>query len=103
MAKWNNLEQASYRAVWSARLMLLFLCSHINLKGIRIYNVTEIKKMSNRISGISRMIVAIVLVIVIVVAGVGVYVYYQSTLPKPTLTVYALWSGTEQYNFEQVL
>ena len=59
--------------------------------------------MSNRISGISRTIAAIVLVIVIVVAGVGVYVYYQSTLPKPTLTVYALWSGTEQYNFEQVL
>ena len=59
--------------------------------------------MSNRISGISRLIVAILLVIVIVVAGIGVYVYYQSTLPKPTLTVYALWSGTEQYNFEQVL
>ena len=59
--------------------------------------------MSNRISGISRTIVAIVLVVVIVVAGVGAYVYYQSTLPKPTLTVYALWSGTEQYNFEQVL
>ena len=59
--------------------------------------------MSNRISGISKTIVAVVLVIVILVAGVLGYVYYSSTLPKPTLTVYALWSGTEQYNFEQVL
>jgi multiple sugar transport system substrate-binding protein len=59
--------------------------------------------MSNGISGISKTIAAIVLVIVIVVAGVGGYLYYQSTLPKPTLTVYALWSGTEQYNFEQAL
>jgi multiple sugar transport system substrate-binding protein len=59
--------------------------------------------MSNKISGISRTIAAIVLVIIIVVAGVLVYVYYASTLPKPTLTVYALWSGSEQSNFEQAL
>jgi multiple sugar transport system substrate-binding protein len=52
---------------------------------------------------ISKTIVAIVLVIIIAIAGVVAYVYYTSTLPKPTLTVYALWSGTEQYNFEQVL
>jgi multiple sugar transport system substrate-binding protein len=59
--------------------------------------------MSNGISGISRTIAAIVVIIIIIVAGVVAYVYYQSTLPKPTLTVYALWSGTEQYNFEQAL
>ena len=59
--------------------------------------------MSNRLSGISRTIAAIVLVIIIVVAGVLVYVYYASTAPSSKLTVYALWSGTEQYNFEQVL
>jgi multiple sugar transport system substrate-binding protein len=54
-------------------------------------------------SGISKSVVAIILVIVIVIAGVGGYLIYTSTLPKPTLTVYALWSGTEQYNFEQAL
>jgi multiple sugar transport system substrate-binding protein len=59
--------------------------------------------MSNGLSGISRTIAAIVLVIIIIVAGVLVYAYYASTQPKPTLTVYALWTGTEQYNFEQVL
>jgi multiple sugar transport system substrate-binding protein len=59
--------------------------------------------MSNRLSGISRTIAVIVLVIIIIVAGVLVYVYYASTQPKPTLTVYALWSGSEQYNFEQAL
>jgi multiple sugar transport system substrate-binding protein len=59
--------------------------------------------MSNRLSGISRTIAAIVLIIIIVVAGVLIYVYYASTQPTSKLTVYALWSGTEQYNFEQVL
>jgi multiple sugar transport system substrate-binding protein len=59
--------------------------------------------MSKTLSGISKTIAAIVLVIIIVVAGVLVYVYYASTQPKPTLTVYALWSGSEQYNFEQAL
>jgi multiple sugar transport system substrate-binding protein len=59
--------------------------------------------MSNKLSGISKTIAAIVLVIIIIVAGVLVYVYYSSTQPKPTLTVYALWTGTEQYNFEQAL
>jgi multiple sugar transport system substrate-binding protein len=59
--------------------------------------------MSNKLSGISRTIAAIVIIIIIVVAGVAAYVYYASTQPKPTLTVYALWSGTEQYNFQQVL
>jgi multiple sugar transport system substrate-binding protein len=54
-------------------------------------------------SGISKTVVAIILVIVIVIAGVAGYFVYTSTLPKPTLTVYALWSGTEQYNFEQAL
>jgi multiple sugar transport system substrate-binding protein len=59
--------------------------------------------MSNKLSGISRTIVAIVIIIIIVVAGVVAYVYYQSAQPKPTLTVYALWQGSEQYNFEQAL
>ena len=59
--------------------------------------------MSKRLSGISRTIAAIVLVIIIIVAGVLAYVYYASTQPKPTLTVYALWTGAEQYNFEQAL
>jgi multiple sugar transport system substrate-binding protein len=54
-------------------------------------------------SGISKTVTAIILVIVIVIAGVAGYLIYASTLPKPTLTVYALWSGTEQYNFEQAL
>ena len=62
----------------------------------------RIKKMSNRISGISKTIAAVILVIVIVIAAVGVYVYYSATATKP-LTVYALWTGSEQYNFEQVL
>jgi multiple sugar transport system substrate-binding protein len=59
--------------------------------------------MSNRLSGISRTIAAIVLIIIIIVAGVSIYVYYASTQPTSKLTVYALWSGTEQYNFQQVL
>jgi multiple sugar transport system substrate-binding protein len=59
--------------------------------------------MSNGMSGISRTIAAIVVIIIIIVAGVVAYVYYQSTLPKPSLTVYALWQGSEQYNFEQAL
>jgi multiple sugar transport system substrate-binding protein len=59
--------------------------------------------MSNKLSGISRTIVAIVVIIIIVVAGVVAYVYYASTQPKKNLTVYALWTGTEQFNFEQVL
>jgi multiple sugar transport system substrate-binding protein len=59
--------------------------------------------MSNRLSGISRTIAAIVLVIIIIVAGVIVYVYYASTTSSSKLTVYALWTSTEQYNFEQVL
>ena len=59
--------------------------------------------MSNKISGISRTIAAVVLVVIIAVSGVLVYVYYASTLPKPTLTVYALWSGSEEDNFKQVL
>ncbi len=53
--------------------------------------------------GISRTIAAAVLVIIIIVAGVGAYVYYTSITPKPTLTVYALWTGSEQYNFERAL
>jgi multiple sugar transport system substrate-binding protein len=59
--------------------------------------------MSNKLSGISKTIAAIVLVIIIIVAGVLVYVYYASTTPSSKLTVYALWTGTEQFNFEQVL
>ena len=59
-----------------------------------------VKKMP---TGISKTIVAILLVIVIATSSVIGYIYYTSTLPKPTLTVYALWSGSEQYNFEQAL
>ena len=59
--------------------------------------------MSKRLSGISRTIAAIVLIIIIIVAGVLVYFYYSSTTSSSKLTVYALWSGTEEYNFEQVL
>jgi multiple sugar transport system substrate-binding protein len=60
--------------------------------------------LSNRLSGISKTLVAIVLIIIIVVAGVAVYVYYSSTqTPQTNLTVYALWSGTEEDNFKQVL
>jgi multiple sugar transport system substrate-binding protein len=54
-------------------------------------------------SGISKTVVAILLIIVIAIVGVAGYLIYTTTLPKPTLTVYALWSGTEQYNFEQAL
>ena len=53
--------------------------------------------------GISKVVATLILVVIIVVAGVAAYLFYQSTLPKPTLTVYALWSGSEQYNFEQAL
>ena len=59
--------------------------------------------MSNKLTGISKTIAAIVLVIIIVVAGVLVYFYYAPTTPQGNLTVYALWSGAEQYNFEQAL
>jgi multiple sugar transport system substrate-binding protein len=76
-------------------------------------------------NGRSNAILAILLVIVIVMAGVGIY--YSSMIVntlndisarqtdilnalgasnvtgKPSLTVYALWSGSEQYNFEQAL
>jgi multiple sugar transport system substrate-binding protein len=48
-------------------------------------------------------VVAILLIIVIAIVGVAGYLIYTTTLPKPTLTVYALWSGSEQYNFEQAL
>jgi multiple sugar transport system substrate-binding protein len=54
-------------------------------------------------NGISKTVVAIILVIVIVIAGVGGYLIYTSMSPTSKLTVYALWSGSEQYNFEQVL
>jgi multiple sugar transport system substrate-binding protein len=60
----------------------------------------EVKEMSK---AISKTIVALLLIVIIVVSGVIIYVYYASTLPKPTLTVYALWSGSEQSNFEQAL
>ena len=59
--------------------------------------------MSNKLSGISRTIAAIVVIIIIVVAGVVAYVYYASTQPKKNLTVYALWTSTEEDNFKQVL
>jgi ABC-type glycerol-3-phosphate transport system substrate-binding protein len=59
--------------------------------------------MSNKISGISGTIAVIVLVIIIAVSGVLIYTYYASTLPKSTLTVYALWSGSEKDFFRQVL
>jgi multiple sugar transport system substrate-binding protein len=59
--------------------------------------------LSNKLTGISKTIAAIVLVIIIVVAGVLVYFYYAPTTPQGNLTVYALWSGAEQYNFEQAL
>jgi multiple sugar transport system substrate-binding protein len=52
---------------------------------------------------ISKTIVTLLLIVIIVVSGVIIYVYYASTLPKPTLTVYALWSGSEEANFRQVL
>ena len=52
--------------------------------------------MSNKLSGISRTIAAIVVIIIIVVAGVVAYVYYASTQPKKNLTVYALWTSTEE-------
>ena len=52
---------------------------------------------------ISKTIVALLLIVIIAVSGVIIYVYYDSTLPKPTLTVYALWSGSEAIPFEQVL
>ncbi len=53
--------------------------------------------------GISRTIAAIIIVIILVIAGVAAYVYYTSTAPSRNLTVYALWSGSERTNFEQVL
>ena len=59
--------------------------------------------MSNRLSGISRTLVAIVLVVIIVVAGVLVYYFVSPPAEQKSLTVYALWSGAEQYNFEQAL
>jgi multiple sugar transport system substrate-binding protein len=80
----------------------VFIQTHKFKRTSHIKN-NEAREMSNRLSGISKTIAAIVLVIIIVVAGVLIYVYYASTLPKPTLTVYALWSGSEQYNFEQAL
>jgi multiple sugar transport system substrate-binding protein len=52
--------------------------------------------------GISRTLAAIILVVIIVIAAAAVYVYYILAAPKP-LTIYALWTGAEQYNFEQVL
>lgn len=55
-------------------------------------------------SGISKTIAAVILIVVIVIAAVAAYAVYVFTAPpsKP-LTVYALWSGSEQHNFEQVL
>jgi multiple sugar transport system substrate-binding protein len=74
-------------------------------------------------NGKSTWILATLLIIVIVMAGVSIY--YASMMTntlndisskqndilnalniagaKPSLTVYALWSGSEQYNFEQAL
>lgn len=53
--------------------------------------------------GISKVVASLVLIFIIIVAGVAAYAYYASTTSSSKLTVYALWSGTEQYNFEQVL
>ena len=84
------------------KFVVVLTQSHKFKKTLNIHN-NEAREMSNRLSGISKTIAAIVLVVIIVVAGVLIYVYYASTLPKPTLTVYALWSGSEQTNFEQAL
>jgi multiple sugar transport system substrate-binding protein len=74
-------------------------------------------------NGRSTWILAALLIIVIVMAGISIY--YSSTMTstlndisskqsdilkalnvtaaKPSITVYALWTGSEQYNFEQAL
>jgi len=51
---------------------------------------------------ISRFVWAIILIVIIVIAGVAVYAYYSMS-QKPALTVYALWSGSEEANFRQAL
>ncbi len=53
--------------------------------------------------GISRIIWAILLIAILVIASVTIYVYYTSTTQERNLTVYALWSGSEEANFRQAL
>lgn len=53
--------------------------------------------------GISRTIVVVILIVAIAIAGIGIYIYYNSMAPKPTLTVYALWTGSEAYPFQLAL
>jgi multiple sugar transport system substrate-binding protein len=57
----------------------------------------------------STWVLSILLLIVIILAGINLY-YDQEILnkisgapAKPAITVYALWSGSEQYNFQQAL
>lgn len=54
-------------------------------------------------------LLAILLIIVIIMSGVTIYLLngvYQATIvtpTKPSVTVYALWSGQEEANFKQAL
>lgn len=54
-------------------------------------------------------VVTILLIILIIMSGVTIYLLngiYQSTIvtpTKPSITVYALWTGQEEANFKQVL
>ncbi len=52
---------------------------------------------------VSRIVLAILLIVIIAIASIAAYVIYVMTAPKPALTVYALWSGSEEYNFRQAL
>lgn len=66
--------------------------------------------MSNR-STMFDWLITILLIIIIVMSGASIYLLngiYQSTIvtpttTKPTITVYALWTGQEEANFREVL
>ncbi len=54
--------------------------------------------------GISRVIAALVVIVIIIIAAFALYFgYFAQQLGTQQLTVYALWTGAEQHNFEQVL
>jgi ABC-type glycerol-3-phosphate transport system substrate-binding protein len=52
---------------------------------------------------VSKKTATIAIIVVLLITGATAYTYTALTAPPTPLTVYALWSGSEQRNFEQVL
>jgi multiple sugar transport system substrate-binding protein len=70
------------------------------------------KKVSTSSNRVFNGIMIVLMIVIIILAGISVYFAVSindklagttATTEKPSITVYALWSGTEEYNFRQAL